>query len=150
MEIQRFGIVVKVNDLDACRIFYRELFAPLLPVMDSTFTVVFELAPNLTFSLEKAMPPIWSTPPARRVGNSTAPTLNRSAGGWLPPGANWSRNRTAAIPACTGAAAIPRAISFWCASSTRFEILFHRIALDHREDAPSGFRPVEQRTQRGA
>lgn len=63
MEIQRFGIVVKVNDLDACRIFYRELFAPLLPVMDSTFTVVFELAPNLTFySRKKAMPPIWSTP----------------------------------------------------------------------------------------
>ena len=57
MEIQRFGIVVKVNDLDACRIFYRELFAPLLPVMDSTFTVVFELAPNLTFSLEKSNAP---------------------------------------------------------------------------------------------
>lgn len=57
MEKQLYGIVLKVNDLDACRIFYRELFLPLVPVMDSSFAVVFNLTSDLTFTIEKSAAP---------------------------------------------------------------------------------------------
>lgn len=48
-----FGIVIKVNDLDTCRIFYRDILDLGEPLFDSSFAVQFALAENLNLTLEK-------------------------------------------------------------------------------------------------
>ncbi len=49
----QFGIMIRVNDLDSCRIFYRDLLALGEPIFDSTFLTVFQLTGDLTLTLEK-------------------------------------------------------------------------------------------------
>ena len=52
MKSSDFGIVVKVRDLDACRIFYRDVLGLGEPELDSGFMTVFRLLPSLTLTLE--------------------------------------------------------------------------------------------------
>ena len=52
MKSSDFGIVVKVRDLDACRIFYRDVLGFGEPELDSCFMTVFRLLPSLTLTLE--------------------------------------------------------------------------------------------------
>lgn len=54
MNAARFGLILKVNDLDNCRIFYRDLLGLGEPMFDSTFAVIFSLSENLTLTLEKS------------------------------------------------------------------------------------------------
>ncbi len=49
-----YAVIVKVNDLDTCRTFYRELLGLGEPVVDSSYVVVFELHPGLSLMLEKS------------------------------------------------------------------------------------------------
>jgi len=51
MNATRFGLILKVNDLDACRIFYRDLLQLGEPVLDSTFAVVYPADPDTHFRL---------------------------------------------------------------------------------------------------
>ncbi len=57
MEAHSFGIIVKVNDLDGCRLFYREQLGFGEPVADSTYRAVFDLGGGLTLTLEKSAAP---------------------------------------------------------------------------------------------
>jgi len=52
-----FGVVIKVNDLDACRTFYRDLLDLGEPTLDSSFAVIFTLADNFSLILEKVSAP---------------------------------------------------------------------------------------------
>ncbi len=54
MNAKYLGLILRVNDLDMCRLFYRDLLELGEPVFDSTFAVVFQLAENLTLTLEKS------------------------------------------------------------------------------------------------
>ncbi|MPN54196.1 hypothetical protein SDC9_201865 [bioreactor metagenome] len=54
MNAKHLGLVLRVNDLDICRLFYRDLLELGEPVFDSTFAVVFRLADKLTLTLEKS------------------------------------------------------------------------------------------------
>ncbi|WP_294477057.1 VOC family protein [uncultured Victivallis sp.] len=54
MNAAYFSLILKVNDLDGCRIFYRDLLGLGEPVFDSTFAVVFLLGEKLTLMLEKS------------------------------------------------------------------------------------------------
>ena len=42
MEYNRFGVIVKVNNIDICRSFYRDVLKLGEPILDSTFRVVFK------------------------------------------------------------------------------------------------------------
>ena len=53
MKTSLFGINIKVNDLNNCRIFYRDILGFGDPLFDSSFAVQFSLAENLTLTLEK-------------------------------------------------------------------------------------------------
>lgn len=53
VEPNEFGLVIKVNNLDSCRLFYRKLLNLGEPVIDSTYLVVFQLTENVSFSLEQ-------------------------------------------------------------------------------------------------
>lgn len=53
MNTSMFGIVIKVNDLDNCRIFYRDILNLGEPRIDSSFVIQFSLAENLNLILEK-------------------------------------------------------------------------------------------------
>ena len=53
MKSLQFGIILKVCDLDICRMFYRDILGFGEPVLDSSFLVHFKLAPCLTLTLEK-------------------------------------------------------------------------------------------------
>ena len=53
MDTSMFGVIIKVNDLDNCRIFYRDILNLGEPLIDSSFAVQFALAENLTLTLEK-------------------------------------------------------------------------------------------------
>ena len=57
MDAQRFAIVIKVNDLNNCRFFYRELLELGEPVVDSSYAVSFELMPGFRLILEKSAAP---------------------------------------------------------------------------------------------
>ena len=54
MNAAYFSLILKVNDLDGCRIFYRDLLGLGEPVFDSTSAVVFLLGEKLTLMLEKS------------------------------------------------------------------------------------------------
>lgn len=48
----RFGILIKVNDLPLCRVFYRDLLELGEPVFDSSFLTVFRLTDTVSLTLE--------------------------------------------------------------------------------------------------
>ena len=50
-------IVVRVNDLDACRIFYREVLQLGDPVLDSGFIASFGISDSVMLTLEKTDAP---------------------------------------------------------------------------------------------
>jgi len=54
MNAKSLGLILRVNDLDMCRLFYRDLLELGEPVFDSTFAVVFQLSDYLTFTIEKS------------------------------------------------------------------------------------------------
>lgn len=54
MNAKHLGLIIRVNDLDGCRIFYRDLLELGEPLLDSTFACVFQLAEHLTLTLEKS------------------------------------------------------------------------------------------------
>ena len=54
MEKRRFGIILKVNNLDMCREFYRRLLGLGDPVIDSSFAAEFAIGPDAFLLLEKA------------------------------------------------------------------------------------------------
>lgn len=54
MESLRFGIQIRVNDLDQARIFYRELLGLGAPAANSTFAVEFEQPGGFTLRLESS------------------------------------------------------------------------------------------------
>ena len=51
-----FGIVIKVENLDVCRPFYRDLLELGTPLTDSNFWVEFRLDADASLVLEKVMP----------------------------------------------------------------------------------------------
>ena len=57
MKAPEFGIVIKVNDLDLCRMFYRDVIGFGQPCFDSSFAVQFQLTGNLRLTLEKNTAP---------------------------------------------------------------------------------------------
>jgi predicted enzyme related to lactoylglutathione lyase len=54
METPRFGIIIKVNDLEICRHFYRDILELGDPAADSSFAVEFRLSSGFTLRLEKS------------------------------------------------------------------------------------------------
>ena len=50
-------IVIRVNDLDGCRIFYREVLQLGDPVLDSSFIASFRLSGSAMLTLEKTDAP---------------------------------------------------------------------------------------------
>ena len=52
-----FGVVIKVNDLDLCRTFYRDILGFGDPSVDSSFAVRFTPADNFHLVLEKVSAP---------------------------------------------------------------------------------------------
>ncbi len=54
MESPRFGIIIRVNDLEACRSFYRDLLGIGEPVSDSRFAVEFQPSEWFSLRLEKS------------------------------------------------------------------------------------------------
>ena len=52
-----FSVVIKVNDLDLCRTFYRDVLGFGDPAIDSSFSVGFALADNFHLVLEKVSAP---------------------------------------------------------------------------------------------
>lgn len=54
MEPFRYGLMLRVNDLDHCRIFYRDLLGLGEPVFDSPFLITFLLDNRLMLTLEKS------------------------------------------------------------------------------------------------
>ncbi|MGE4563815.1 MAG: VOC family protein [Victivallaceae bacterium] len=57
MESRRFGILLRVNQLDVCRQFYRDLLGIGDPVIDSTFAVEFHPSRNFAIRLEASEAP---------------------------------------------------------------------------------------------
>ena len=57
MESPRFGIIIRVNDLDACRRFYRCVLELGDPALDSAFAVEFRLTPEISLYLEQTAAP---------------------------------------------------------------------------------------------
>lgn len=53
MKSSAYSIIIKVNDLDLCRMFYRDILDLGEPFLDSSFAVRFALAENLDLTLEK-------------------------------------------------------------------------------------------------
>lgn len=48
-----YGVLLKVNDIDQCRMFYRDIIGFGTPFFDSSFMVQFALAENLVLTLEQ-------------------------------------------------------------------------------------------------
>ena len=57
MEVEEFGTVIRVRDLNRCRIFYQRLLELDEPEINSTFLVRFRLAPKTVLYLEKCDAP---------------------------------------------------------------------------------------------
>jgi predicted enzyme related to lactoylglutathione lyase len=51
MEITSFAFHLRVNNLELCRNFYRELLEPAAPVIDSNFLVEFNVGENVKLIL---------------------------------------------------------------------------------------------------
>ena len=54
MQAEDFGAIIRVHDLNLCRIFYQQLLELDEPEINSTFFIRFRLTPNATLSLEKS------------------------------------------------------------------------------------------------
>ncbi|OGV53643.1 MAG: hypothetical protein A2X49_06220 [Lentisphaerae bacterium GWF2_52_8] len=54
MENSFYGIIIKVENLDRCRSFYRDILGLGAPVLDSNFWVEFKLSGEVSLALEKA------------------------------------------------------------------------------------------------
>lgn len=50
-----YGVIVKVENLDVCRSFYRDIIGLGVPVMDSNFWVEFKLQDDVSLVLEQAI-----------------------------------------------------------------------------------------------
>ncbi len=57
MESPRFGIIIRVHDLQACRCFYRDVLGLGDPVMDSGFAVEFRPSEWFSLRLEESAAP---------------------------------------------------------------------------------------------
>ena len=57
MEVKDFGAIIRVNDLNHCRLFYQRLLNLGEPELNSTFLVRFRLSENATLTLEKCDAP---------------------------------------------------------------------------------------------
>ncbi len=53
MKNSLFGVIIKVNDIDLCRIFYRDVLNLGEPVVDSSFWVEFQMDNGFFLMLEK-------------------------------------------------------------------------------------------------
>ncbi|MDD5728000.1 MAG: hypothetical protein PHV59_05480 [Victivallales bacterium] len=53
MKNSLFGVIIKVNDLDLCRNFYRDVLDLGDPVLDSNFWVEFQTESGFSLMLEK-------------------------------------------------------------------------------------------------
>ena len=53
MDNSMFGVIIKVNDLNQCRMFYRDILGFGEPLLDSSFAVCFKLADNMLLTLKK-------------------------------------------------------------------------------------------------
>ena len=54
MENHSFGIIIRVNDLNLCRMFYRDILNLGEPFFDSSFLVQFKLSGDFSLTLEKS------------------------------------------------------------------------------------------------
>jgi catechol 2,3-dioxygenase-like lactoylglutathione lyase family enzyme len=57
MEVEDFGVVIRVHDLNQCRYFYQRLLGLEEPEINSTFLVRFRIAPRTMLILEKCDAP---------------------------------------------------------------------------------------------
>ena len=55
MKNSLFGVIIKVNDLDLCRKFYRDVLNLGDPVLDSSFWVEFQTDDGFSLMLEKTV-----------------------------------------------------------------------------------------------
>ena len=69
-------IVVRVNDLDGCRIFYREVLQLGDPVLDSSFIASFKLSASSILTLEKTDAPFLEHAGAATTWRFGVPDLN--------------------------------------------------------------------------
>ena len=53
MKNSSFGVIIKVNNIDLCRNFYRNVLLLGDPVTDSSFCVEFQISDNFFLMLEK-------------------------------------------------------------------------------------------------
>jgi len=53
MKNSLFGVIIKVNNIDLCRNFYRNVLKLNDPVIDSSFCVEFQISDNFFLTLEK-------------------------------------------------------------------------------------------------
>lgn len=53
MKNSLFGVIIKVNNIDLCRNFYRNVLKLSSPVIDSSFCVEFQVSDNFFLMLEK-------------------------------------------------------------------------------------------------
>ena len=74
-------IVVRVNDLDACRIFYREVLQLGDPVLDSGFIASFGISGSVMLTLEKTDAPFLKHAGASAISK-------RCKNAWNSPAAN--------------------------------------------------------------
>lgn len=54
MENHGFGIIIRVNDLNLCRMFYRDILKLGEPFFDSSFLVQFKLSSDFSLTLESS------------------------------------------------------------------------------------------------
>ena len=53
MKNSLFGVIIKVNDINLCRSFYRDILNLGDPVVDSSFCVEFQVSKDFSLTLEK-------------------------------------------------------------------------------------------------
>ena len=53
MKNSLFGVIIKVNDINLCRRFYRDILNLGDPVVDSSFCVEFQVSKDFSLTLEK-------------------------------------------------------------------------------------------------
>lgn len=72
-------IVVRVNDLDGCRIFYREVLQLGDPVLDSGFVASFKLSETTMLTLEKTDAPFLEHAGATTLWRFATPDIKALA-----------------------------------------------------------------------
>ena len=69
-------IVLRVNDLDGCRLFYRELMQFGDPVLDSGFIASFKISETTLLTLEKTDAPFLEHSASAMTWRFSVPDLN--------------------------------------------------------------------------